>query len=131
MAPFNKYVSSPTADSQVESEDEELVRILNTITLYKKSKSDVEKSYKRANVGKTSDKEFNKLHKTLKEEQRKSRGRKRRVVITDFKPSPKTFKEKEIYLANCSGCDRCATLNHKEKVFYTELICKLFKKKNK
>ena len=127
MASSNKYVSSPTVASQVENEDKELARIFNTVSLYKKSKSDVEKSCKRANLGKTSDKEFNKLLKTWKEEQRKSRGRKRKVIITDFKATPETFKEKEVYLANCSGCDRCVTMNHKEKVFYTK-ICKLLKK---
>ena len=128
MALSNKYVSSPTVDSQVENEDKELARIFNTVSQYKKSKSDIEKSYKRANLGKTSNKEFNELHKKWKAEQRKSRGRKRKVIITDFKATPETFKEKEVYLANCSGCDKCFLLNHSERIFLTK-ICKLPKSK--
>ena len=85
MASSNEYVSSPTVESQLEDEDKEMARILNSVSQYLKTKSDIKKSDRRVNLGKTSNKEFNDLHKKWKEEQRKLRGRKRKVIITDFK----------------------------------------------
>ena len=128
MASSNEYVSSSTVESQLEDEDKEMGRILNSVSQYLKAKSDVKESNRRANLGKTSNKEFNLLHKKWKEEQRKSRGRKRKVVIKDFKATNQSLKEVEIYLSNCSGCANCRTLNHKEKIFMTKL-CKLPKNK--
>ena len=122
MASSNEYVSSSTAESQLENEDKEMARILNSVSQYIKAKSDIKESSRRANLGITSDKEFDLLHKKWKEEQRKSRGRKRKVVIKDFKATNQSLKEVEVYLSNCSGCANCFTLIHKEKIFMTKLF---------
>ena len=63
MASSNEYVSSSTVESQLEDEDKEMARILNSVSQYLKAKSDVKESNRRANLGKTSNKEFNLLHK--------------------------------------------------------------------
>ena len=128
MASSNKYVSSSTVESQLEDEDKEMARISNSVSQYLKAKSDVKESNRRVNLGKTSNKEFNDLHKKWTEEQRKSRCRKRKVTITDFKATNESLKEVEVYLTNCSGCAKCFSLNHKEKIFMTKL-CKLPKSK--
>ena len=61
--------------------DEEMKRIFKSIYLDLKNKLDILESMKKANLGITSDKEFNKLYQKNEEEQHQSRGKKGEVIL--------------------------------------------------
>ena len=104
--------------------DEEMKRIFKSIYLDLKNKLDILESMKKANLGITSDKEFNKLYQKNEEEQRQSQSKKGEVVLK--KVTGKEFKKVKGYLSHCPGCKICATLNETEKSFLTQ-YCKIFK----
>ena len=105
--------------------DEEMKRIFKSIYLDLKNKLDILESMKKANLGITSDKKFNKLlYQKNEEEQCQSRGKKGKVILK--KVTGKKFKKVKGYLSHCPGCKICATLNETEKSFLTQ-YCKIFK----